>query len=389
MKKKICLFAANYLPNLGGIERYVYNLSKRLISMGHEVCVVTSNVFRLPSHEISEEGIEIYRLPCRNIMSGRYPILKRNREFKSLKKALEEKRFDLCVINARFYIHSVFAAKFASKQGIECVCVEHGSSHMTVGNKLLDAAGGVYEHFLTRILKKYCKRYFGVSKAACEWSGHFGIKSEGTLYNAVDLEGLLALAAEPVCDYRKELGIPDNATVITYTGRLVEEKGALQLAQAFKKADIENSYLLVAGDGAQMDEMGKLAKELPSIKLLGQIDFPHIVSLLKASDIFCLPTVYPEGLPTSVLEAAAMKNFIVSTTFGGAKELVLDESMGILLNGNDPDKLAVALKRAAADSEYRKNAAEKCFSLLSKNFVWERTAEKLLSLLENNLRKGK
>ena len=81
MKKRICLFAANYLPNLGGIERYVYNLSKQLIAMGHEVTVVTSNVFRLYSHEVSDEGIEIYRLPCRNVMKGRYPILKRNREF--------------------------------------------------------------------------------------------------------------------------------------------------------------------------------------------------------------------------------------------------------------------------------------------------------------------
>ncbi len=384
MGKKICLFAANYLPNLGGIERYVYNLSKQLISMGHEVCVVTSNVFHLPSHEISEEGIEIYRLPCRNVMKGRYPILKRNAEFRKLKKRLEAKGFDLCVINARFYIHSVFAAKFAARQGIECICIEHGSSHMTVGSKLLDAAGGVYEHFLTRILKKYCKRYFGVSRAACEWSAHFGITSEGTLYNAVELDSLLALAADPVCDYRKELGIPDNATVITYTGRLVEEKGSLQLAQAFKEASIPNSHLLIAGDGAQREEIEKLAKELPSIKLLGQIDFPHIVSLLKSSDIFCLPTVYPEGLPTSVLEAAAMKNFIISTTFGGAKELVLDESMGILLDGNNVDKLAAALKKAAADPEYRKSAADKCFDLLTERFVWKRTAQELMKLTEEN-----
>lgn len=384
MKKRICLFAANYLPNLGGIERYVYNLSKRLIEMGHEVTVVTSNVFRLSSHEISEEGIEIYRLPCRNVMKGRYPILKRNREFRELKKRLESKGFDLCVINARFYVHSVFAAKFASKLGIECICIEHGSSHMTVGNRLLDAAGGVYEHFLTRVLKKYCKRYYGVSQAACEWSGHFGIASEGTLYNAVDLDSLLTLADKPVCDYRNELSISENTTVITYTGRLVEEKGALQLALAFKEAAIENSILLIAGEGALRTELDRLAAENSEIRLLGQIDFPHVVALLKASDIFCLPTVYPEGLPTSVLEAAAMKNFIISTTFGGAKELVADETMGILLDGNDPKILAEAIKKAASDIDYRRAATEKCYALLSERFLWKQTAEKLLSIAQKH-----
>ena len=68
MKKSFCLFCANYLPNLGGVERYVYNLSKQLVKHGHNVTVVTSNVFQLPSYEISEEGIEIYRLPCYNVM---------------------------------------------------------------------------------------------------------------------------------------------------------------------------------------------------------------------------------------------------------------------------------------------------------------------------------
>jgi len=79
-----------------------------------------------------------------------------------------------------------------------------------------------------------------------------------------------------------------------------------------------------------------------------------------------------------------MKNFIISTTFGGAKELVLDESMGILLDGNNVDKLAAALKKAAADPEYRKSAADKCFDLLTERFVWKRTAQELMKLTEEN-----
>lgn len=381
MKKSFCLFCANYLPNLGGVERYVNNLAKQLIKLGHSVTVVTSNVFDLPDYETDENGIEIFRMPCYNIMKGRYPILKKNDKFKMLDKQLASKHFDLAVINARFYIHSVYAAEFSYKNNIPMLTIEHGSSHLSVNNKVLDWFGSIYEHALTAILKKYCKDYYGVSQAACDWSGHFGIESKGTLYNAIDIENIEKLAKEQVCSYRKEYDIPDDAVVITYTGRLVKEKGSYELSQAFDNIDVKNSYLFIAGDGEQFDKISQLALNNNRIITLGKIDFAHIVALLNESDIFCLPTVYPEGLPTSILEAVALKNFIITTTVGGAKELVADSSMGVLLDDNSTDKISAALKFAISDKEARAAAINKCYDKLLENFTWQKTAEKLESLV--------
>lgn len=381
MGKSICLCCANYLPNLGGIERYVFNVAKRLTAAGYSVTVLTSNVFRLPEHETAD-GVEIYRMPCFNAMKGRYPLPKRNRAFRRLKKELLAKRFDLTVINARFYPHSVFCAKLADKQGSGCVVIDHGSAHMTVGNRLFDALGARWEHFLTRRLKKRCKLYFGVSQAACDWLGHFGIDAKGALYNAVDPDELIRAAESPVCDYRAELGIPEDAVVFAYAGRLVEEKGAAQLAQAFRKANVPGSFLLYAGEGQLFSAIEAESKTDERIRLLGRLDFPHVAALLHAADIFCLPTVYPEGLPTSLLEAAAVKDFIISTTCGGGRELVPDGTYGILLDGNDPDELAAAMKTAASDPEYRRSATEKCFRLLCERFTWEQTAGKIAALAE-------
>ena len=61
MGKWYCFFSAQYLPTMGGVERYTYNLARRLIAKGNRVTVVTSNIQGLPAHEVSE-GIEIYRL---------------------------------------------------------------------------------------------------------------------------------------------------------------------------------------------------------------------------------------------------------------------------------------------------------------------------------------
>lgn len=382
MKKSFCLFCATYLPNLGGVERYVFNLSKQLIKKGHSVTVVTSNVFNLQGYEVDENGIEIYRLPCYNVMNGRYPILKKNAEYKRLNLQLSQKHFDLAVINARFYVHSVYAAKFAHKNNIPMLAIEHGSSHLSVNNKVLDFFGAIYEHALTGVLKKYCKDYYGVSQAACNWSGHFGIKSKGTLYNAIDIENIKRLQSEKVCSYREKYNIPQDATVITYTGRLVKEKGSYELAQAFDCKCEENAYLIIAGDGEQMDKIHEISSHNSNIITVGTIDFAHIIALLSESNIFCLPTVYPEGLPTSILEAVALKNFVITTTVGGAKELISDDTLGTLIDDNAVQTIGNALENAIKNKKHCTDAANKCYDKLLQHFTWEKTAEKIEGLVK-------
>ena len=82
---KICMFAANYLPHVGGIENYTYHLSKELISMGHSVTVVTSNLYDNLAHECSEK-IDVYRMPCYSLIGDRYPVCKINKEFKKIEE---------------------------------------------------------------------------------------------------------------------------------------------------------------------------------------------------------------------------------------------------------------------------------------------------------------
>lgn len=376
MKKSFCLFCANYLPNLGGVERYVYNLSKSLINLGHDVTVVTSNVFDLPAYETDENGIEIFRMPCHNFMKGRYPILNKNEEFKTLDKKLSQKHFDLVVINARFYIHSLYAANFAKKNNIKCITIEHGSTHLSVDNKILDFVVAQIEHFVTMLLKRKCKDYYAVSNAAGEWSGHFGIKSKGTLYNAVDIDSIIEASEKKVCDYRKEYNIPQTATVITFTGRLLKIKGVYELLDAFKQIHRDDIYLFFAGDGPELEDLKKAAND--RVVFLGQIDFEHIVALLECSDIYCLPSV-SEGMSTSVLEAVATKTFVITTYNGGAKELITSDKYGIITKGNSVFETKSAIEKAL-DKDYRKKAAEKAHQKLLDGFTWKKTAEKLESL---------
>ena len=368
-----CIFSANYLPHIGGIERYTYYLSKELIKRGHTVTVVTENVVKGETHEISD-GIEIFRFPCYNLINGRYPITKKNKLSKEIDTEINGRKFDFVIINARFYLHSIYAAKFAHKHSIPMITIEHGSSHLSVNNRLFDYLGAKWEHFITERLKKYCKDYYGVSKAACDWSGHFGIKSKGVLYNSIDLTEIESLCENPVCDYRKDLGIPKSAKVIVFTGRLIKEKGIYQLAKGFISLNDSNAYLLIAGDGPEMQGLKDIGGE--HIYLLGKLDFSHIIALLKDSDIFCLPSV-SEGMSTSVLEATATKTFVITTKTGGSKELINSDELGIVTDGNTEDEVFKALKCAIQNDEYRDSATQKAYDRLKEYFVWEKTADKV------------
>ncbi len=378
MKKSFCLFCANYLPNLGGVERYVYNLSKALIKRGHSVTVVTSNVFNLPYYEISEDGIEIFRMPCYNVMKGRYPILKKDNNFKKLDRKLCEKHFDLVVINARFYIHSLYAAEFAKRKNVHCITIEHGSTHLSVDNRVFDFVCAVVEHFITALLKRNCKDYYAVSNAAGRWSEHFGIRSKGTLYNAVDMDSIKTAQEKNICNYRKKYNIPDFAVVITFTGRLLKIKGVYELLEAYKKINRSDLYLIFAGDGPEADGLKGQAGD--NVILLGQIDFDHIIALLSQSDIYCLPSV-SEGMSTSVLEAVATKTFIITTSAGGAKEIIINDKYGIITESNSVEEIFWALEKAF-DKDYRDSAAEKAYLKLVDSFTWEKTAEQLEKIVK-------
>ena len=332
--KKVCIFSAQYLPTVGGVERYTYNIAKQLQKKGIDVTIVTSRISKLKEFEI-ENGIKIYRLPCYNLMNGRFPTVKFNGEYRKLMRMLKKQKYDLVITNTRFYIHSLVGVTFGRKYAKRNIVIEHGTSHMSVHNAILDKMERIFEHGITWLVKRQCNEFYGVSQACLEWLGHFHINGISTLYNAVDMDDINNLLNRKD-DMRDKYSIPENAIVIAYTGRLIEEKGVLQLQSAFQNIQkcFPNSYLIMAGDGVLYQRLKE--SNTKNMILMGRVTFEEVVSLLKVSDIFCLPSV-SEGMPTSVMEAIACHNFVITTERGGAKEIIVDDSYGIILENNKKD----------------------------------------------------
>lgn len=375
MKKKYCFFSAQFLPHMGGVERYTYNLAKKLVQRGNDVVVVTSMNKGLKVNEMMD-GIKIYRMPSFNCMNGRYPISKLNKLFWKLHKELKEYRFDLVIVNTRFYTHSLYGMIFGRFFAKACITIEHGTSHLSVHNRYLDTLERIYEHLLTQIDRLFCKDYYGVSFACNKWLNHFNIKAKGVLYNSIDIEEVNEIRTKNECVYRMKFGIPENAIIVTYTGRLLKEKGLpslLNVADQLSKQR-KDVYFLIAGDGDLENEV--LRRKTDHIIPLGRLDFKNIVILLTETDIFCLPS-YSEGFSTSILEAAACRCYILTTARGGAKELIINRKYGSIIPNNNEVLLYNELTRILDETTMRKNAIELTYERLNKYFAWDVVADQV------------
>ena len=381
MNKTYCFFSARYLPYLGGVERYTYNLAKELIALGNNVIVITSLIGSEPAYEESER-IKIYRLPSFRLLDGRFPVAKNNKNTKKTFQAINENPIDYVVINTRFYLLSYWGALFARKNHIPSIVIEHGTGHFTINNKVFDCVGHVYEHFISFLMKRNCSQYYGVSFECNKWLTHFHITAKGVLYNAVDTGQIINLSQVKCRELENPIEYNEKDVIITFTGRLIKEKGILKLIVAFKeiKKKFPNTKLCIAGDGDLYDTLSH--ERYDDIYLLGKLPFDKVIALLNLTTIFCLPTDYPEGLPTSILEAVCCRNYIITTKSGGAKEIITDSSYGIIMDKNDTDEIQKIIIDALKNEQKRKNAVEKAYNKVIHEFTWSTTAKQLTEIFE-------
>jgi glycosyltransferase involved in cell wall biosynthesis len=134
--------------------------------------------------------------------------------------------------------------------------------------------------------------------------------------------------------------------------RLVEEKGVEYLVRAVRLARERGAVvdLEVAGEGPERQRLLSLTAEL---QLDGCVRFPGDVPSARAFyegiDVFVVPSIHSEGLPTTILEAMAMELPVIATDVGGAIEAVVDGVTGLIVAPRSESALADALVRMASN----------------------------------------
>lgn len=143
-----------------------------------------------------------------------------------------------------------------------------------------------------------------------------------------------------------------DAVILLAIGRLRPEKGFLDLLTAFAQVNRihPQTRLLIAGQGPQEAELTAAIQALGLEKRACLLGLRHDVpDLLAASDIYVSAALW-EGLPVSMLEAMAAGRPCLVTAVGDVPQ-VIDETMGLVLPPQQPERLAQALQRLVAAPE--------------------------------------
>lgn len=364
--KTILIFSAYYYPHLGGIERYIDGLMHKFIQKGIKVVLVTSNFNDAASFEIVDK-IEIYRLPVYNIFKNRYPIVKKNKEFKRIISKLNKYKFDSVIVNTRFHLTSHVGIKFAKKHKLPVFLIEHGSNYVTLDNKFIDFFANRYEDFLTYKIKHKVTGFYGVSKACSEWLKNFKINASGVWYNSID------------CDQKLPKRKKHNTINFLYAGRLIKQKGVENILKSFSNLEKKNNNirLYIAGDGPELQKY-KSTFNSKNIFFLGKLSYEELVKYYAITDVFLYPPLWPEGLPTSILEAGLMNCAVIGTDQGGIKEVLINKKNGLIVD-TTVDSLEKAMLFLIENENKRNEYSSALYKTVKEKFSWDATSNTILT----------
>ena len=186
---------------------------------------------------------------------------------------------------------------------------------------------------------------------------------------------------------RTQLGVPPDAVVLAFAGRLQKLKAPDVLLQAAAELVRRSPalaprlvVLVVGGSSGSTDGLAPLqalARELGidgCVRFLDPLPQSDLAQVFRAADLVVVPS-HNESFGLVALEAAACGTPVVATRVGGLRTAVADGVSGVLVDGHDPARWADALTRALASRADLARGARPH----AQRFSWERTADGVLS----------
>ena len=191
---------------------------------------------------------------------------------------------------------------------------------------------------------------------------------------------------------REKHGIGPGDLVFTFVGRVVRDKGIVELVEAFKAVSDQayplRTFLMLVGPFEQEldplpEDVVRFINEDKRVILAG---FQNDVRpWIMASDVFVFPS-YREGFPNVVMQACLLAVPCIVSDINGCNEIVTHNSTGLVVPPKDITALIQAMESMADDASLRKtfSAAARGFVVANfdREFVWEELRKEYQSLLQ-------
>lgn len=224
-------------------------------------------------------------------------------------------------------------------------------------------------------------RVIAVSGAVRDIAGRSGIRHAVTIHNAID-----TAEWRPRPSASAERGsVPHPAPFrVGFVGRISREKGPLDFVRV-AAAVLERNRgweFVVAGDGPESARMRSLTEQLglaANFRFLGTLRGAQLLSFYQGLNALLSPS-HTEGLPNTILEAAALGVPVVATRVGGVGEIISHGENGLLANGGDLAALAEALEQLRSDAALARRLAVAGRKVVAERFSMARRVRTIEAL---------
>lgn len=371
---RILLIAEDFRA-IGGIQELVDHLSDELIALGHQVAIVstphvTPGAERTPRTPAECTLIEI---PGHKAVTLRH-LERLFRQPLAADLIAQIRRIRPEIINSHVWTWDKFMSVAVACRRVRVPLVQ----------SLYDSWGqGKLGRGALRSLR-YAAALTALSEAT---KAQFVSHSRRARKATVVLGGVDLAAAEAATPYARERGY------VFCASRLDLRQKALDLlveAFALIAPEYPNVDLLIAGDGP---DRGRLAEQIAAaglaarVEMLGARPRDQLWSLYKGALFFAMPSRLPEGLGLVFLESMACARPVIATRGGGTPEIVINQDNGLLVDENQSEAFAAAMRAMLADEGRRIAMGRRGYAMVRERFTWRAVAERHLRVYEAALRR--
>ncbi|KXS45921.1 MAG: glycosyltransferase [Candidatus Frackibacter sp. T328-2] len=347
----------------GGGEVHLYHLTERLIERGHNLTVVVKD--RIVKN-FKNLDTDLRSLPLKNVLDlfSLYNLV----------KIIKEKEIDIihCHTGIDYWLGAM--AKGIAKRG-KVIATRHS----------LNSLGDSFAH---KKLYKSIDKFIVVSNRVKEKIIDPDVILESkveVVYNGVDINRFNPELIDSK-SVKEEFEIKDDELIVGTVGRLGGNKNQELLIKAAAEVDnkkLKVKYLIVGDDVTNDKHYERKLKELITnldlkdrVVLTGfRSDIPQ---LMKAFDVMVFPTK-KEAFGIVAIEAMAMSKPVIASAVGGLKEIVTDETTGLLFSVDDKEELVKAMVTLLSKPELRERIGYKGCQRVMNNF----TLSNMVGKIEN------
>ncbi|NPU84514.1 MAG: glycosyltransferase family 4 protein [Syntrophaceae bacterium] len=357
----IAYVAVKGMPIGGGIEKVTEEIGARMVKKGHAVTVYSSRDYG--TVDGFHQGMRIVTVPSINTRA----LHKLSICYHATRDIVHSRNADIVHVHA--VGPSVFSI-FPRMKGIPTVVQTHGLEWKR------DKWGIIGKTFFK--LSDYSVVYFpdkttSVSKVQKKYYED-RFKRE-VVYIPNGVSPMEKRPAKWILEQRLE---PDR--YILFAARLVQEKGAHFLIEAYRKLETDMK-LVIAGDATHMEkykaELWSLAGNDPRILFLGFVTGEPMQELLSNAYLFCLPSTV-EGLPVALLDAMNYGNCCVSSDIPENLEAIEDH--GYVFRNRSPEDLRRVLAELLEHPGKVEEKKAAALAHVRKNYSWDRVTEQMEAL---------